>query len=652
MKDKLIYIPLFLVFLLVSMCRKDKIGNDDKGNIQLVSVKIGNSVLDVNADIKDVPVDQPVRINFASAIDTATIRESVAIKDNNSNLQKFSFSMFDKSTLLLFTTSQLAYSSDFTLTISENFKGLSGESFPGIEFRFTTEAGSMNINSVTLNGLSMAGVTLQGINPKNISIRVTFSQTLNPDNYQSSLSFTGAQVSYGLSSDMKTIIVSNTSSAGSLRRCNLSVSSNLKSQTGYTFSGYNTSFYTGIDSTYKFPELTDDDLLTLVEQQTFKYFWDFGHPSCGMARERNSSGDVVTTGGSGFGVMAMIVGMQRGFISRTDGKDRLDKILSFLETCERFHGAWPHWLNGTTGKTVPFSAKDNGGDLVETSFMLQGLITMRQYLDSTDSREKTEILRINNLLKTTEFDWYTNNEKTLYWAWSPDYGYNLKIQGYNETLITYVIAASSTTHPVSADTYTSGYAGNGSIKNGRSYFGYILPLGNDYGGPLFFTHYSFLGLDPRNLSDQFANYWQQNVNQSLINWKYCINNPVNYPGYGQGIWGLTASDNPWGYSAHSPTNDLGVISPTAAISSIPYTPVQSLSAIKNFYYFLGDKLWGAYGFYDAFDVKENWWANSTIAIDQGPEIIMIENYRTGLIWNLFMSAPDIRNGLTKLGFTY
>jgi len=492
---------------------------------------------------------------------------------------------------------------------------------------------------------------LQNIDPKTISFKLTFSQALDPANYKSSLSFTGPPLSFTLSGDNKTLMATNTIKAKGLTKYSFSISSALTSAGGYSFAGFSSSFYTMVDSTYQFAQIPDDDLLTLVQQQTFKYFWDFGHPSSGMARERNSSGDVVTTGGSGFGIMAMIVGMERGFISRADGIMRLDKILGFLETCDRFHGVWPHWLNGVTGKTVPFSATDNGGDIVETSYMIQGLLCMRQYLDSSVVAEKTEIIRINNLFHSVEFDWFTNGQKTLYWEWSPDFGYNLKVQGYNETLITYVIAASSPTHSITADTYTTGYANNGGIKNGRSYYGYILPLGQDYGGPLFFTQYSFLGI-PRHLKDQYADYWEQNVNQSLINWAYCQANPQKYPGYGPGIWGLTASDNPSGYSAQSPTNDLGVITPTAAISAIVYTPVNSLNVLKTDYYFLGDHLWGNYGFFDAFDVTAGWWANSTLAIDQGPIICMIENYRTGLLWNLFMSAPEVRTGLTKLGFTY
>lgn len=412
---------------------------------------------------------------------------------------------------------------------------------------------------------------------------------------------------------------------------------------------------TSIDTTDKFPRISDEELLSLIQLKTFKYFYDFAHPNCGLARERNTSGDIVTIGGSGFGVMTLIVGMERGFITRNEGLSRLGKILGFLETCDRFHGAWPHWLNGVTGKTVPFSQLDDGGDLVETSFMIQGLLTMRQYLNSAAPAENAYIGRINTLVTTVEYDWFTHGgENVLYWHWSPNTAWatNVKLQGYNETLITYVLAASSTTHSIPVAAYKLGYSRNGAMRNGKTFYGFKLPLGEDYGGPLFFTHYSFLGLDPRNLQDEFANYWEQNVNQSLINYSYCKANPNGNAGYGTNSWGLTASDIPNGYTASSPTNDRGVVAPTAAISSLPYTPVESMQAIRFFYYKLGDKIWGDYGFKDAFSLREAWFADSYLAIDQGPEIVMIENYRTGLLWNLFMSAPEVQSGLTKFGFTY
>lgn len=352
------------------------------------------------------------------------------------------------------------------------------------------------------------------------------------------------------------------------------------------------------------------------------------------------------------------MGIERGFVTREEGVDRLDKIITFLaEKADRFHGAWSHWLNGTTGSVIPFSANDDGGDLVETAFMVQGLLTVRQYLDPTSTQETELINKINELWHEVEWDWYTQGgQNVLYWHWSPNFGWekNHRITGWNEALIVYVLAASSPTHSIDKEVYTRGWSRNGAMVNSsqKSYYDYTLPLRSDRGGPLFFAHYSFLGLDPRNLEDQYANYWTQNTNHTLINRAYSIENPKNYVGYGPNSWGLTASDNHQGYSAHSPDNDLGVITPTAAISSIPYTPEESLDAIRFFYYILGDRLWGEYGFYDAFNFTEGWVASSYLAIDQGPIIVMIENYRTGLLWKLFMSAPEVQNGLDKLGFTY
>lgn len=411
---------------------------------------------------------------------------------------------------------------------------------------------------------------------------------------------------------------------------------------------------TEVNTTPKFPIISDSALLDLVQQQTLKYFYDFGHPGSGMARERNTSGDVVTTGGSGFGVMAMIAGINRGFISRSDGITRFNKIISFLEKADRFHGAWPHWVNGATGKVVPFGAKDDGADIVETSYMIQGLLTLRQYLTSSDTIGNNLINRINTLYENVDWDWFRqNNQNVLYWNWSPNYGWavNVPVRGYNETLITYLLAAGSPAHSIPVEVYQQGWAQSGAIKNGKTFYGRVLPLGEDYGGPLFFAHYSFLGFDPH-VHDGYLNvdYWTQNVNQSLINHDYAVANPKKYVGYSDNCWGLTASDNPTGYGAQSPTNDNGTITPTAAISSLPYTPAESMKAIKFFYYTLGDRMWGQYGFYDAFNITNGWTASSTLAIDQGPIVIMIENYRTQLLWKLFMSAPEVQAAKTKLGF--
>ena len=409
----------------------------------------------------------------------------------------------------------------------------------------------------------------------------------------------------------------------------------------------------------------DEKIFTDVQRTTFRYFWEGAEPNSGLARERfhvdnvypENDKMIITSGGSGFGVMAILVGIERGFITRNQAVERFEKILKFLETSDRFHGAWPHWWNGETGKVKPFSPKDNGGDLVETSFLIQGLLCVRQYFKDGNKREKTIAARIEKLWKEVEFDWYRNNKNVLYWHWSPTYAWqmNFPVTGYNECLIMYVLAASSPTHGVPAETYHEGWARSGKIKDTVTAYGYTLTLSHNgapkYGGPLFWSHYSYLGLDPRGLKDRYADYWEHNKNHTLINYKWCVDNPKQYKGYGPNSWGLTASYSVKFYAAHAPgEEDRGVISPTAALSSMPYTPEYSMQALRHWYRDMKDSIYGPYGFYDGFSEHYNWYPKKYLAIDQGPIVVMMENYRSGLLWNLFMSSPEVQNGLRKLGF--
>jgi hypothetical protein len=404
--------------------------------------------------------------------------------------------------------------------------------------------------------------------------------------------------------------------------------------------------------------LSDSALLELVQRQTFRYFWDFAHPVSGMARERSNvtaeyGNETVTTGGTGFGVMAVIVAAERHWISRDTAARFLLKMVNFLLKAESYHGAFPHWMNGSTGKTQPFSRKDDGADLVETAYLFQGLLCARQYFTANTPVENDLRNRINWMWEEIEWNWFTKDgQDVLYWHWSPNNGWamNNPIHGYNECLITYVLAASGERYPVSPEVYHRGWAMSNYFLNGKEFYGYKLPLGFDFGGPLFFTHYSFLGLDPHGLKDQYADYWQQNLNHTLINREHCVRNPNHFKGYGANNWGLTASDTYNGYDAHSPTNDHGTITPTAALSAFPYTPQYSMQALRHFYDDLGGSIWSPYGFVDAFNESQSWVADSHLAIDQGPIIVMIENYRSGLLWKLFMSAPEVQRGLRKLGF--
>ncbi|MDO9634263.1 MAG: glucoamylase family protein [Paludibacter sp.] len=407
---------------------------------------------------------------------------------------------------------------------------------------------------------------------------------------------------------------------------------------------------------------TDEALLDMTQRYTTRYFYDFAEPISGMARERSNdvNGEIVTTGGTGFGIMALLAGAERNYLSRDDAFKTITKIVTFLERVERFHGAWAHWYDAHTGKVFNFSKYDDGGDLVETAFLVQGLLTAREYFRGGNPQERLLSGRITQLWESVEWNWYTQGTDSLYWHWSKNHGWkmNHRIKGFDETLITYVLAASSPTFPISKSVYEASFKISPYFLNGKSYYGIKLDLGMDYGGPLFFTHYSFLGLNPNGLTDRHTNYFERNKAHALIHRAYAIDNPKQHKGYGAHCWGFTSSDDPLvGYTSHHPGTDAdnGTISPTAALSSVVYTPEESLTVLRHLYFDRGKSLFGKYGFYDAFNpglVEGQQVVKSYLAIDQGPIAVMIENYRSGLIWKLFMQQPEIQQGLEKLEFNF
>jgi hypothetical protein len=426
--------------------------------------------------------------------------------------------------------------------------------------------------------------------------------------------------------------------------------------------------------------ISDSELLDIVQRQTFRFFWHGAHPNSGMALERNNTvhaefywdylnewngepnlskstfgPDACAVGGTGMGILATIVAVNRGWIGRDTAVGRLIRIADFLTHADCYHGIFPHFINGKTGKVVPFGRIDDGADIVETSYLMMGFLAAREYFNNHSDKERYLRNRITDMWDNANWNWHTKNDgNLLYWHWSSnnDFDMNFPVWGYDEALTTYIISASSPYHPISKKVYDSCWVKSTSWKNGKQYYGYTLPLGNyEKGGPLFFEQYSYMGFDPHSLTDEFGNsYWEQCKNHTLINRAYCIENPKHYKGYGENCWGLTAGDSYMGYVAHCPEVDSGVIQPTASLSSFPYTPEYSMQVLKHLYYDLGNKVWGEYGFVDGFSETHNWYAHAQLAIDQGPIVVMIENYRTGLLWKLFMNIPDIQNGLKKLGF--
>lgn len=409
---------------------------------------------------------------------------------------------------------------------------------------------------------------------------------------------------------------------------------------------------TTVVSTHAFAN--DDELLNSIQATCFRYFYDYGHPVSSLARERKGSGETCTSGGTGFGLFTLMVGAERGFAPRDSIANRILKILTFLQDkTPRYHGAWSHWINGTTGETIPFSTYDDGGDIVETAYLVEGILAIRQYFNRDNAVENEIRTRSRTLWESVEWDWYQkDNGPAIFWHWSPTHAWrmNFPIYGFNECMIVYLLAIASPTHPVPASVYQTGWTSQSYYQNGKTFYGYKQWVGWDRGGPLFFSHYTFLGFDPRNKSDQYCNYFENNRNISLINRAWCIENKENHVGYDSLVWGLTASDNPWGYAAQEPTEsgDNGTITPTAALSAMPYIPSESMASLKHFYYVLGPKLFGEFGFRDAFNPGQNWYANSFLAIDQGTIAPMIENARTELCWDMFMQNPEIQTMVSKL----
>jgi len=403
--------------------------------------------------------------------------------------------------------------------------------------------------------------------------------------------------------------------------------------------------------------MTDDQLLDSVQLATFRYFWDYAHPRSGLAREYSGYPRMCATGGTGFGLYALIIAAERGFVSREEVAARVLKTLRFLgEKADRFHGAFPHWIDGDTGKVLRFSPDDNGADLIETALLMQGVLALRQYFNRTDILETQLRTLCTQLWEEVEWDWFLKEagNRSLYWHWSPEFGFqkNLKITGYNEGMIAYLLAIASPSHPIPAESYTKGWAVNPRYAHNKDYYGIKQFVGfAPMGGPLFMTQYSFIGFDPRNKHDGFCNYFENARNTTLIQRAYAVANPGKHTGYGEAFWGFTSSMAPNGYHPSAPgKGDNGTIAPTAALSAMPFTPTESLECLRHLYHSHGKRLWGEYGFKDALNLDRDWVADKWLAIDQGPIIAMIENARSGLCWRLFMANPEIEPMLKSIGW--
>jgi hypothetical protein len=418
--------------------------------------------------------------------------------------------------------------------------------------------------------------------------------------------------------------------------------------------------------------LTDDELLTMVQEATFRYYWEAADPDAGMAIEILPGNErLIALGSSGFGIMAIVVGAERGFVTREQAAARLVTIVRFLARADRFKGAWPHYLDGRTGKVAPFFGKyDDGADLVETAFLVQGLLVARRYFDRDTPAEREIRDAVTRLWREVDWRWFrkTPDGDRLYWHWSPTHGFHIShpLIGWNETMIVYLLAIASPTHGVPASLFHTGWAGTSDLAidyrrawsrttegdhyvNGHSYYGIRLDVGEGSGAELFFTHFSFMGFDPRGRRDRYTNYFENNRAIARIAQAYAIANPMRHVGYGADAWGRSAGVNAGG-GRSTPAGDNGTLTISAALSSMPYTPEASMAALKHFYRDLGARTWGVYGFRDGFNQTQDWYEDVYMALNQAPIVVMIENYRTGLVWKHFMANPEIAPALAAIGF--
>ncbi len=523
------------------------------------------------------------------------------------------------------------------------------------------------VKTKTVDGKSpdkgaLSGVLLQPV------FRVAFSHPLNKSNVAANIilvknTFTGNDTSvateWSLENNDSVLVVRPATALDYLSCYQLELLANLRSNNGGTLSSeQQIEIQTIVNPADKRSRISDEALLDTIQKATFNYFWTYDSETSGLVPDRNTaSKDYCAIGATGFGIMTIPAAIERGFITRQAGLNRMLKMVDFLKNkVSSYKGVFPHYVNGKTGAVIA-SGNLDGWDVVETSFLMMGLLTARQYFDGSSADETNLREDINSLYQNIDWAYYTKEgQNALFWSWNPTGGWGIKLAGWNETLISYVLAASSPTHGINKAAYDQGFAGNGWMKDGTDYYGYVLPLGKagDFGGPLFISQFSFLGINPKGLSDSYADYELQTSRHALINHDYCTRNPLGYSTYSDNCWGLTAgATSDRGYQSMSPVNDLGYVLPSASVASLPYATEASMKAVKYFYYTLGDILWTQYGFADSFslDTYPYWVSSEVFGYDQLNMFIAIENYRSGLIWNLFTSCPEIKAGMKKMGFS-
>jgi hypothetical protein len=404
------------------------------------------------------------------------------------------------------------------------------------------------------------------------------------------------------------------------------------------------------------PQVLDDEaFLDLVQRTAFDYFWYETNPENGLIKDRSNDPSRSSIAAVGSGLSAPTVGIDRGWISREAGQARVLTTLQFLGNSPHgpeadatgYKGFYYHFLDMQTGR------RDGDSELstIDTALLLGGVLHVQQYFDRDDATEATIRALADNLDRRVDWPWMQVRSAKICHGWNPETGFlRYDWGGYNEAMILYLLALGSPTFPISPEAWTawtSSYAWQ--THYGQAFV--VFP-------PLFGHQYSHVWIDFRGIQDAYMrakglDYFENSRRATLANRAYVIANPHGWADYGENVWGLTASDIPTSYSARGAPpaeRDDGTITPTAVGGSFAFTPRESLAALRHMYATYRTQIWGPYGFKDAFNPSMKWFASDYLGIDQGPIVLMIENYRTGRIWHEFMQHPTIQSGLARAGF--
>ena len=409
------------------------------------------------------------------------------------------------------------------------------------------------------------------------------------------------------------------------------------------------------------PFASDDAFLDYVQQANFDYFWYAANPANGLVPDRSATGSACSIAAVGFGLTAIGIGIDHGWISRTQGVARvLTTLNTFLQGPQGantsgtigYKGWFYHWLDMNT------ALRASGSELssIDTTLLLSGILYSKQYFNGANSDETSIRTMSDAIFNRVDWNWMAQGTDAVAMGWQPTSGFTGygNWVGYDEGMILYLLGLGIATNPLPASAWsywTSGYTW-------YTYYGESFVLFP----PLFGHEYSHCWIDFRHIADAYMNsqsstYFENSRRAALAQRAYCIANPANPPlgwvGYSGNVWGLTACDGPTGYNAHGAPpalNDDGTIAPTAPGGAMAFTPEYSLPTLQYFYSQFRLHIWTAYGFHDAFNLSAQWYDTDELGIDQGPIVIMIENYRTQRPWRLFMQNEEVQRGLQRAGF--